>query len=143
MIPRPLSWVLKECLKGLKRLLLYTDCWDNFFYVLLEIYQHLISSAITLLAVSTVKAFHSCLQCVITLNTLNRVVSSRCASVLIILFSSSFMYMLDIVDLLEHIIFLFRKTDLCILFPNNWLFIHLKTFHVLSVELSFFAGRHP
>lgn len=59
VIPRPLSWMLKECLKGLKGSLMYTESWDSFFYILLEIYQHLISSAVTLLAVSTVKAFHS------------------------------------------------------------------------------------
>lgn len=111
MIPRRLS-----CLQGLKRSLLYTESWDSFFYILLEIYQHLISPAITLLALSTVKAFRSCLQSVLTLSTLNRFVSSRCATALIIFLSSSFMYTLDRVDLLEHIIFLFGKTDLCFLF---------------------------
>lgn len=148
MISRPLSWVLKECLKGLKRPLLYTESWDSFFYILLEIYQHLISSAISLLAESTVKVFHSCLQSVLTLSTFNRFVSSRRATALIIFLSSSFMYLLDRADLLEHVIFLFGKTDLCFSLSifyrklsDNWLFIYLKTFSVFSPEHSFLAGR--
>lgn len=126
MIPKPLSWVLKGCLKGLKKSLLHVENWNSFFYILLD----LISSAITLLAVSTVQAFHSCLQSVLTLSTLNKSVSSGCATALIIFLSSSFMYKLDRADLLEHIIFLFGKTDPCSVsvfyrkLPDNWLFIH-------------------
>lgn len=74
-----------------------------FPHAVLEIHQQLISSAITLLPVSTVRFFYTCLQSVFILSTLNRLVSSRgCATALSIFLSCSFMYMLDRVDLLEH-----------------------------------------